>query len=45
MGIYQMGGAEELKVARLKLFLLPEKLLGSVPVWSQVTLEEGGGWQ
>lgn len=45
MGTYEIGGAEELKGARLKLFLLPEKLFGSVSVWSQVTPEEEGGWQ
>lgn len=43
MGIYWIGGAEELKVARFKLFLLPEQFFGSVPVHSQVTPEEEGG--
>lgn len=45
MGTHQIGEAEELKVARFKLFLLPEKFFVSVPVCSQVTPEEDGGWQ
>ena len=45
MGIYWIGGAEELKLPRFKLFLLPEQFFGSVPVCSQVTPEEEGGSQ
>lgn len=45
MGTYWIGGAEDLRVAKFKLFLLPEQLFGSVSVYSQVTPEEEGGWQ
>lgn len=45
MGKYQIGRAEEFKVPRYKLFLLPEQFFGSVSVCSQVTPEEEGGWQ